>query len=216
MIIIAATLSIGENEVIVKGDSGEFFKISIADAKRVGVYRLVENEALLPEEFDEEILDFMSRKLSCVKYGAYLLEFGDKSKKTLASKMQIKGYDKEICLAALDVLEKSGIIDDDRLCLNKLKALATEKLYGPYRLKAELLKKGFTSKQIEIAMDEAELDYDESISRLVDKFVSRGFCTDRKSIDSLKNKLSRYGYSYESISYALQNITDEYSDVYEE
>ena len=64
--------------------------------------------------------------------------------------------------------------------------------------------KGFSSKQIEIAFDDANLDFDELLRKLVEKLTVRGLPEDEKGISSLKNKLSRYGYSYESINYILE------------
>ena len=203
MIITSVNLSAGENEVFIYGADGEKYRISVADAKRVGVFKFVEAPELLPEEADGEMLDFMTKKLSCVSYAAYLLEFGDKSKKALVMKLKLKGYDSDVCEAALDVLEKSGIIDDDRLCASKLLSLARSKFYGPYRLKAELANKGFSRTQIENALDDADIDFDELLGKLVDKLTVRGFPEDEKGLSALKNKLSRYGYGYDSISTVL-------------
>ena len=206
MIITSINLSAGENEVFIYGSEGEKFRISVADAKRAGVYKFIESPELLPEEADEEMLDFMTKKLSCVSYAAYLLEFGDKSKKALTMKLKAKGYEVDVCEAALDVLEKSGIIDDERLCSSKLVSIANAKCYGPYRLKAELINKGFSSRQIENALDDAEIDFDELLRTLVEKLTVRGFPEDEKGLSALKNKLSRYGYGYDSIS----SVLDEY------
>lgn len=203
MIITSINLSAGENEVFIYGSEGEKFRISVADAKRAGVYKFIESPELLPEEADEEMLDFMTKKLSCVSYAAYLLEFGDKSKKALTMKLKAKGYDVDVCEAALNVLEKNGIIDDERLCSSKLVSIANAKCYGPYRLKAELINKGFSSRQIENAFDDAEIDFDELLRTLVEKLTVRGFPEDEKGLSSLKNKLSRYGYGYDSISSVL-------------
>lgn len=209
MIITGVSVSAGENEVFLYGSEGEKFRISVADARRAGVYKFVEQPELLPEEADSEMLKFISAKLSCVKYAAYLLEFSDKSKKALTLKLKSKGYDSNVCEAALAVLEANGIIDDERLCARKLVSLANSKLYGPYRLKSELINKGFSSKQIDIAFEDAEIDFDELLYKLVDKLTVRGFPKDEKGYSALKNKLIRYGYSYDSIS----SVLSEYSDM---
>ena len=205
MIITSVNLSAGENEVFIYGSQGEKFKITSADAKRVGIYKFVENPDLLPEEADEEMLAFMTNKLSCVKYAEYLLEFGDKSKKALKLKLKTK-YDEDACDAALDVLEKNGIIDDERLCSSKLVSIANAKLYGPYRLRQELIKKGFSSRQIDIAFDDCDIDFDENLKNLVEKLTLKGLPKDDKSYLSLKNKLIRYGYSYESVASVLGEL----------
>lgn len=210
MILTAAIVSTGENEIILYGSEGEKYRISLADCKRIGLYRYVENPELLPEEIDGQMLEFLSKKLSCVKYAVYLLEFGDKSRKALMMKLKSKGYDEDTCEAAMDVLEKNGVVDDERLCGQKLVSLANAKFYGPYRLKSELMKKGFTSRQVDIAFDDAEIDFDDLLERLVGKLTLRGFPEDDKSYLALKNKLIRYGYSYESVSSVLEKFSTGY------
>lgn len=199
MIITSVKLSAGGNEVFVTGDGGEKYRITAADASRGGLLKYAEHPELLPTQAHGEMLEFMSQKLSCISYAKYLLGFGDKSRKILKTKLKSKDYTDDVCEAALSVLESHGLIDDERLCSGKLVALARGKLYGPYRLKQELIKKGFSQGQIEIAFDEAELDFDEMLDKLVYKLTAKNKPSDKKALDALANKLIRYGYSYESI-----------------
>ncbi len=199
MIITYVKLSAGGNEVFVGGNEGEKYRITAADAARGGILKFVEHPELLPEETDGEMLEFMSQKLSCISYAKYLLEFGDRSRKMLKTKLKSKAYTDDVCEAALAVLESHGMIDDERLCAEKLVSMAKSKLYGPYRLKQELIKKGFTSGQIEIAFEEAQLDFDEMLRELLEKLTSKNKPTDKKKLETLANKLIRYGYSYDSI-----------------
>ena len=141
MILIQATASVKGNEITFRNELHETYTISLADAKKTGLYRLVENPEELPEEADDEMLVFLSQKLKCLHYAAYLLDFGDKSKRALSDKLRKKGYAKDVCEAAVAVLEKNGLLDDERLCADKLNSLAIGKLYGPRRLKTELLAK---------------------------------------------------------------------------
>lgn len=203
MIITSVKLSVGGNELFVYGDNGEKYRISSADAKRAGLLKFAEHSEFLPEETDSEMLEFMSSKLSCISYAKYLLEFGDKSRKALKLKLKSKGYKDDVCEAALTVLEDYGMIDDERLCREKLVALAKGKLYGPYRLKQELINKGFSYGQVEIAFDEAELDFDEMLTELAGKLTAKNKPSGRKALEALSNKLVRYGYGYESIKEIL-------------
>ncbi len=205
MIITSVNLSAGENEVFVYGSEGEKYRITSADAKRAGVYKFIESPEMLPEETDEEMLAFLTNKLSCVKYAAYLLEFSDKSRKALKMKLKTK-YDEDVCEAALSVLEKNGIIDDESLCSSRLVSLANSKLYGPYRLRQELIKKGFSTKQIDIAFDDCEIDFDENLRNLAEKLTAKGMPDDEKKFSALKSKLIRYGYSYDSVSSVLGEL----------
>ncbi len=206
MILIQATASVKGNEITFRSDLQETYTISLADAKKTGLYRLVENPEELPEEADDEMLAFLSQKLKCLHYAAYLLDFGDKSKRALADKLRNKGYEKDVCEAAVAVLEKNGLLDDERLCADKLNSLAVGKLYGPRRLKTELFAKGFGSSDIQNALDESDIDYDELLERLVEKLTRHGIPQSEKELSLLKNKLVRYGYSYDRIARVLDKL----------
>ena len=161
MILVQATASVKGNEITFWNELHEKYTVSLADAKKTGLYRLVEKPEELPEEADDEMLVFLSQKLKCLHYAAYLLDFGDKSKRALSDKLRKKGYANDVCEAAVAVLEKNGLLDDERLCADKLNSLAIGKLYGPRRLKTELFAKGFGASEIQNALDEATIDYDE-------------------------------------------------------
>lgn len=206
MIITGAHFSTGGAEVVLYSENAEKYVVSLADAKKTGLYKYAEDDSLLPFEADNEMLEFLSQKMKCIKYAVYLLEFGDKSRKTLFQKLKTKGYERDVCEAALAVLEKNGLVNDEKLCLDKLVSMARGKLYGPYRLKGELIKKGFSREQAEAAFDEAELDFDELLDELVEKLTKRGVPENEKELAAFKNKLIRYGYSYDSVSDKLSAL----------
>lgn len=206
MILVQATASVKGNEITFWNELHEKYTVSLADAKKTGLYRLVENPEELPEEADDEMLVFLSQKLKCLHYAAYLLDFGDKSKRALSDKLRKKGYANDVCEAAVTVLEKNGLLDDERLCADKLNSLAVGKLYGPGRLKTELFAKGFGRSEIQNALDEATIDYDELLEQLILKLTRRGLPQSEKELSSLKNKLVRYGYSYDRIARVLDNL----------
>ena len=206
MILVQATASVKGNEITFWYELHEKYTVSLADAKKTGLYRLVEKPEELPEEADDEMLVFLSQKLKCLHYAAYLLDFGDKSKRALSDKLRKKGYANDVCEAAVAVLEKNGLLDDERLCADKLNSLAIGKLYGPRRLKTELFAKGFGASEIQNALDEATIDYDELLEQLVRKLTRRGLPQSEKELSSLKNKLVRYGYSYDRIARVLDDL----------
>lgn len=206
MILVQATASVKGNEITFWNELHEKYTVSLADAKKTGLYRLVEKPEELPEEADDEMLVFLSQKLKCLHYAAYLLDFGDKSKRALSDKLRKKGYANDVCEAAVAVLEKNGLLDDERLCADKLNSLAIGKLYGPRRLKTELFAKGFGASEIQNALDEATIDYDELLEQLVRKLTRRGLPQSEKELSSLKNKLVRYGYSYDRIARVLDDL----------
>ena len=206
MILVQATASVKGNEITFWNELHEKYTVSLADAKKTGLYRLVEKPEELPEEADDEMLVFLSQKLKCLHYAAYLLDFGDKSKRALSDKLRKKGYANDVCEAAVAVLEKNGLLDDERLCADKLNSLYIGKLYDPRRIKKDIFAKGFGASEIQNALDEATIDYDELLEQLVRKLTRRGLPQSEKELSSLKNKLVRYGYSYDRIARVLDDL----------
>ena len=206
MILTEAYASLRGNEMTFVNEQKEKFTLSLADAKKTGLYRYAEHPELLPDEADDDMLIFLSAKMSCIRYAAYLLGFGDKTRKALSQKLRLKGYEPDVCEAAFAVLEQNGLLNDERLCAEKLNALATGKLYGPRRIKSELIAKGFSVSQAQNALDEAKIDFDGLLEKLVEKLTRRGLPEDEKAFASLKNKLVRYGYDYDSVSHALAEL----------
>lgn len=54
--------------------------------------------------------------------------------------------------------------------------------------------------------DEAAIDYDALLEQLVLKLTRRGLPQSEKELSSLKNKLVRYGYSYDRIARVLDDL----------
>lgn len=208
MIILKSYISKGGSEVTLECEYKEKYTITLADAKRLGLSELSEEE--FPVEFeDDELLAFLSKKLSAIKYASYLLTFSDKSEKTLRQKMREKEYSAEVIDEALRVLREGGIISDENLCLKKYISIANSKLYGPHRIKSELFSKGFSSEDIKNAQECAGLDFEELCAELCDKLLSAGRInlSDRKERDKFKAKLSRYGYGFETINAVLSHFS---------
>ena len=211
MIITGAFLSEGGKEFIIYDEEKQKYVISVADAKKTGLYKLCEDEDGLPYEAgveESENIAFLARKMSCVKYALYLIEFSDKSKRTLLTKLKTKGYEKEVCDAAMEVLESNNVVDDERLCAKKLQRIAETKFYGRYRIKNELIKAGFSAETIENAFEEAEIDFDGLIEKLAEKLLKGKSIKNAAEYGKIVSKLQRYGYSYENIKRTLDNYKD--------
>ncbi len=196
VILVGVSLSTGGKEVVCKTEHGERYTVSLADARKTGLYRLAEDEEALPAEWDGEGLAFLSQKLACLKYAVYLLGFSDKSRRALADKLKEKGYGGDTAEAALAVLEENGVLCDGALCREKVKQLAEGKGYGPMRIKKELAAKGFRAEDIRIALDEADTDWEALAREVLEKLTRRGLPQTEKERNALKQKLARYGYPY--------------------
>ena len=102
MIITDTRLSKKGGEITLIGSLGESFTVSFADAKRLKLSALSEED--FPIEFDDdELLEFLSQKLNAVKYCSYLLSFSDKSESVLKRKMKEKDYSSEVIVEALQL-----------------------------------------------------------------------------------------------------------------
>ncbi len=211
MIILKSYISKGGSEVTLECEFKEKCTITRADAVKLGLYELSEED--FPVEFaDDELIEFLSQKLKAIKYASYLLQFSDKSEKILRQKMKEKEYSPEVIEEALAVLRDGGIISDQNLCLKKYLSIASSKLYGPGRIKSELFSKGFSTEDIKKAESTADIDFDELCAKMCEKLLRSGRInlSDRKECDKFKAKLLRYGYSFDSINSALSSF--EFSD----
>lgn len=213
MIILKSYNSKGGSEVTLECELKEKYTITLADAKRLGLAELTEED--FPIEFsDDELIVFLSQKLKAIKYASYLLQFSDKSEKVLKQKMREKEYSSEVIDEALKVMREGGIISDGNLCLRKYLSIANSKLYGPHRIKSELFSKGFSAEDIKNAEESADIDFEELCRELCEKLLSSGRInlSDRKEKDKFKAKLSRYGYGFDVISSVLNNFASSFDD----
>ena len=201
MIIEKVYISKGGSEVTLECEFKEKYTITLADAKRLGLYGLSEEDFPISFE-DNELREFLSQKLKAIKYASYLLQFSDKSEKKLRQKMREKEYTDEVIDEAFAVMRSSGIISDENLCLKKYIAIANSKLYGPTRIRSELFAKGFSHEDIKKAENEADIDFYELCREMCKKLLSSGRTnlSDRQERDKFKAKLSRYGYGFDTIN----------------
>ncbi len=215
MIFTGIKVSAGGGEFSFYTEEGERYTISAADAKRLSLAQLSKDD--LPFEFEDgELMEFCSKKLSAVKYCTYLLSFSDKSEFALRQKMREKGYVGSVADSALEILRSSGFTNDSSLCAKKYIAIANSKLYGPHRIKAELMAKGFSQADIKNAELECDIDFDELLRELLDKLLrtDRIDFSDRKQAEKFKAKLSRYGYGFGTINSVLEEYTSFSDDDY--
>lgn len=210
MIITNIFSSAGGGEITLEGEKGEKYTLTLADAKRLGFYEVSDDN--LPIEFsNEEMLVFLSQKLRAIKYASYLLSFSDKSEATLKKKMREKDYADDVINEAVESLRKSGIINDESLCLKKYISIAKTKMYGARRVKSELFAKGFSSEDIRNAEQNANVDFYEICEKMCQKLLSssKADLTDYGQLSKFKAKLSRYGFSFDEINTAISIFSKE-------
>lgn len=143
-----------------------------------------------------------------------LLSRRDHSKNELLRKLKEKGYS-DGAEAALEKLEQSGYIDDERFCRLFTSELVRLKGYGKRRIEQELFLKGVDRDTIHTVLDEFTFDRDALSDIIKRKYLSK--MSDEKSVQKAINALMRLGYSYGEIRDALKNIDEEITcEVYDE
>lgn len=204
------------NEYTLYTSQGKY-RISAADYKSLGIPKSEDGESVFPCDITvpgEDYLASLENKLCAVKYLGYLLNFGDKSEKVLLSKLKEKEYNEETSLAALELMKKFGIVNEEATCKRKVSRYAAEKMYGPRRIRQELMTKGFTSSAVNEALEITEVDFGKTLDALCKKLVTKKRITDRKK---LTDRLIRSGYGYgevkEAVNKYLEEVeTDEYCE----
>ncbi len=216
MIILKSYISKGGSEVTLECEFHEKYTITLADARRLGLSELSDDDFPIIFDNDETIV-FLAQKLKAIRYALYLLGFSDKSEKVLRNKMREKEYSKEVIDEAMAVMKDAGYISDESLCLKKYISIANSKLYGPYRIKSELFSKGFSAEDIKNAESHAEIDFEELLYELCRKLLSTGRInlSDRNEAEKFKAKLSRYGYGFDTIGYVMERLNASVFDDFE-
>ena len=213
MIIIKSYISKGGSEVTLECEFREKYTITLADAKRLGLYGLEEDE--FPIEFrDDELIMFLAEKLKAIRYALYLLGFSDKSEKILRMKMKEKEYSQEVIDEALGVMKSSGYLSDEDMSLKKYVSIASSKKYGPRRIKSELYSKGFSDDDIRNAEANTDIDFEALLYDLCEKLLSNGrtnLC-DKEAREKFKAKLLRYGYCFDMIDKVLRDFSQTNGD----
>ena len=143
-----------------------------------------------------------------------LLSRRDHSEKELLRKLKEKGYSKG-AEAAIERLQNSGYIDDERFCRLYASELIRLKGYGRRRIEQELYLKGVDREIIGNVLDEISFDSDKLSDIIKRRYLSK--MTDEKGRQKAYNALLRLGYTYGEIRDALKNLDNEITcEVYDE
>lgn len=143
-----------------------------------------------------------------------LLSRRDHSKKELLRKLREKGYT-DGAEAAIEKLEESSYIDDERFCRMYASELVRLKGYGKRRVEQELSFKGVDRDIIRSVLDEILFDTDKLSGIIKRKYLSK--MSDEKGRRKAFDALVRLGYTYGEIREAIKNIDEEITcEVYDE
>ncbi len=205
MLITDVTRSDGGNEYTVRDETGSKYVISAGDLRRCGI-PFAEHSEDYPFELPDDVrekLAFSADKLRCIKYIQwYIGSYGEKSKKRLIQKCRENDYSAECAESAVELLCEFSAIDEVSACERRIAAYANEKLYGKFRIRAELSAKGYARESIDEAMESCEIDFFENAAKMYLKLTKWGVPEDIRERKKIADKMVRYGYSYDEIRYA--------------
>jgi recX family len=181
---------------------GETYRITSADLVQL---------ALEEGEIDDDLLELIvgrAVRLSCIKKAFSILSYGDISVKRLRMKLSEK-FDRDISQEVAMLMSERGYIDEYAGAERFACRSADVKLWGPNRIKSELIKRGYESDAISCALNSLDEDMIyENLSELISKKMPSSGIDDIKNKSKLCAYLQRMGYSYSLINHAL-NAFDE-------
>lgn len=182
------------------------FKLSIDDVTLAEKHISVGKE-LTEEEFDDIVI---ASDLRRAKEKAFnLLNHRDHSKKELFDKLK-RHSSEDAAEAALDRMEELGYINDESYCSRLACDLFNLKLYGPIKVRYELLRRGIANEYIDAALLNAP-DPRENIRILLDTKLKK-YMGDRKKLSA---RLYALGYYYDDIRACIDEFDEMKDDYYE-
>ena len=191
--------------------------VTFSDGTRLGLYRqTVEDFGLYPgkelEEREFERLNEEAGKMSAKMRAVRIVSASSVSKRDLQQRLVRKGEDPEQARAAVAWMEDLHLVDD-RATAEQVVRSCIYKGYGLQRAKQALYEK-----QIPKAYwEEALTDYPDQMEKIQEFLLAR---LDRDSDEKQKKRaidaLIRRGHSYGTIKKALESLSFETEDMFED
>ena len=191
--------------------------VTFSDGTRLGLYRqTVEDFGLYPgkelEEREFERLNEEAGKMSAKMRAVRIVSASSVSKRDLQQRLVRKGEDPEQAKAAVEWMEDLHLVDD-RATAEQVVRSCIAKGYGLQRAKQALYEK-----QIPKAYwEEVLADYPDQTEKIVDFLRSRlDADSDEKQKKRAIDALIRRGHSYGTIKKALNALSFDTEDVFED
>lgn len=203
MLVIAVCENTEKHEVTVKC-SGENYLVTQADFLSLGIC-----EGNYLDEDQIELLEQYANKLKCIKTAFSMLSYNDMSSGKLRRKLSQK-YDKETASLVTDMMLERGYINDTSLAARYAENFYSSKRWGPARIKSELFSRGFSSMDIDDALEIIENnDHSENIRYLLEHKYSKEQLSDREVSRKAAAYLYRCGYESSDIYEIINQIYQE-------
>ena len=203
MLVISVLENKEKREVIVKC-SGENYLITQSD------YNLLEiGEGDFLDEDKIEALEYAAKKLSCIKSAFSMLSYNDMSSGKLKRKLFQK-HEKDIAETVIEMLSERGYLNDEALACRYAESFYDSKKWGPARIKNELYARGFSSSDINNAVEQFDnVDHSENIRALLESKYSKAQFADRDTARKAAAYLYRQGYESSDIYEIINTIYQE-------
>ncbi|MGN0353032.1 MAG: regulatory protein RecX [Roseburia sp.] len=166
----------------------------------------IEEQGYLEEETYREIFEEVI-SVRATKRAMHLLEKMDRTRKQLYDKLKQNGYPEECIETALAYVESYHYIDDLRYAKNYIRFHQKDK--SRQRLKLELLRKGVSKEEIELALEsEYENREQEQIRSLLQKKKFSFEQADQSEIRRMYQFLLRRGFRSSDITHVMRETGD--------
>ena len=158
--------------------------------------RFHEGDLVTSEELD--LLKQQSDLHEAFESGLRMLSLRAHSRYELKVKLEHK-YPKDAVVAALEKLEGTGLIDDEKFAALLAAELYEKKRFAPPRILSELKNRGLSSEIAQNAVNSLDIDKESGIIKVIEK---AGLTSDSspKEKNRIIRRLMSMGYSYSEIS----------------
>ena len=183
--------------------NGSSYRITTADLSKL---------ACIEGECDDDVIEILitcADRLACIKKAFSVLSYGDVSEKRLFRKLSEK-FDKDTSAEVAALMKERGYIDEYAAAERFAARFADVKLWGPERIRNELMARGYERD----AVNEAVLSLDgdalaENLNALISKKLPASGISDVKIKSKLCAYLKRMGYPYDMINTALGAFSEQ-------
>lgn len=140
------------------------------------------------------------------KIAANLISFKMYTCKEILQKLMQKGISNEVAEMVVGEFCRAGILDDAEYARAYIHDGVYVHMKGMFRIKQELIQKGVASTVIEKAVQESEIDAEDSLTEYVRlRFGDREFA-DRRELEKAKAHLVRRGFNIYDINKCFDNL----------
>ncbi len=140
------------------------------------------------------------------KIAAKLISFKMYTCKEILQKMMQKDISQEVAESVVGEFCKAGILDDAEYARAYIHDGIYVHMKGMYRIKQELIKKGVASSVIEKAIQETEIDTEDSLTEYVRLRFDVMEFSDWKELEKAKAHLVRRGFGIYDINKCFDNL----------